>query len=59
MKIIACIKQVHDTADVKIDQETNTLIREGVESVLNPLDTFALEAAVRIREKAGGEVVAL
>ncbi len=59
MKIIVCIKQVPDTADVKIDPETNTLIREGVESVLNPLDTFALEAAVRIREQVGGEVVAL
>lgn len=59
MKIFVCVKQVPDTADVKIDPETNTLVREGVESVLNPLDTFALEEAVRIRESEGGEVVAL
>jgi electron transfer flavoprotein beta subunit len=59
MKIVVCIKQVPDTAEVKIDPDTNTLIREGVDSILNPLDTFALEEAVRIRERLGGEVVAL
>lgn len=59
MKVFVCVKQVPDTADVRIDPETNTLVREGVESVLNPLDTFALEEAVRIRESEGGEVVAL
>ncbi len=57
MKIAVCVKQVPDTAEVRIDPETNTLVREGVESVLNPLDTFAVEEAVRIRESLGGEVV--
>ncbi len=59
MKIAVCIKQVPDTAEVKIDPETNTLVREGIDSIFNPLDTFALEEAVRIREAAGGEVVAI
>ena len=59
MKIVVCVKQVPDTGDVRIDPKTNTLVRKGVESVLNPLDTFALEEAVRIRESNGGEVVAL
>ena len=59
MKTIVCIKQVPDTARVEIDPETNTLVREGVESVLNPLDTFALEEALRIRERLGGTVTAL
>ena len=43
MKIIVCIKQVPDTTNVKIDPETNTLIREGVESIINPFDEYALE----------------
>ncbi len=59
IKIIVCIKQVPDTAEVRIDPETHTLVREGVESILNPLDTFALEEGARIREAHGGEVVAL
>jgi electron transfer flavoprotein beta subunit len=59
MKIAVCIKQVPDTASVKLDPETHTLKREGVESVLNPFDLFALEAALRIKERAGGEIVAI
>jgi len=59
MRIIVCVKQVPDTASVKLDPETHTLKREGVESILNPFDLFALEAALRIREEAGGEVLAL
>ena len=58
MKIAVCVKQVPDTAEVRIDPETNTLVREGVESILNPLDSFAVEEAVRIRELLGGEVAA-
>lgn len=56
MRIAVCIKQVPDTNDLKIDPETNTLIREGVAAVLNPLDEFPLEAALRIKEQAGGTV---
>lgn len=53
-----CLKQVPDTAEMRLDPQTNTLIREGVEAVLNPLDEFPLEAALRLRECHGGRVVA-
>jgi electron transfer flavoprotein alpha/beta subunit len=59
VKIIVCIKQVPDTTNVKINPETNTLIREGVESIINPFDMYALEEGLRIKEKVGGEVAAL
>ncbi|MDD5680143.1 MAG: electron transfer flavoprotein subunit beta/FixA family protein [Candidatus Omnitrophica bacterium] len=59
MNIIVCIKQVPDTTDVKIDPATNTLIREGVASVINPFDTYAIEEAVRLKEKFGGKVIIL
>lgn len=50
MKIALCIKQVPDTADIKWT-ENNTIQREGVESVINPFDTYAIETAVRLKEK--------
>ena len=56
MNIIVCIKQVPDTNDVKINPETNTLIREGVKSVINPFDENAIEEALRIREIHCGKV---
>lgn len=56
MKIIVCIKQVPDTAEIKIDPVTNTLIRAGVPSIVNPYDKNALEAALRLKEEHGGEV---
>ncbi len=56
MKIAVCIKQVPDTTDVKIDPKTNTLIREGVQSITNPFDEFAVEEALLTKEKYGGEV---
>jgi len=56
MNIIVCIKQVPDTKDVRLDPETNTLARDGVESIMNPYDQHALEEAVRLKEKHGGEV---
>ena len=59
MHIVCCLKQVPDTAEVKIDPETNTLVREGVESISNPYDLVALEQAVRIREQYGGRVSAV
>lgn len=59
MKIAVCIKQVPDTAEVKINKETGTLMREGVPSIINPYDTHALEAAVQIKESQGAEVVVL
>ncbi|MGM0568050.1 MAG: electron transfer flavoprotein subunit beta/FixA family protein [Elusimicrobiota bacterium] len=59
MNIVVCIKQVPDTTDVKINPETNTLIREGVDSIMNPFDAYAVEEALRVKEKMGGEVTAL
>lgn len=55
MKIAVLIKQVPDTTNVKINPETNTLIREGVESIINPFDTYAIEEALRLKERLGGE----
>jgi electron transfer flavoprotein beta subunit len=59
MHFVVCIKQVPDTAEVKIDPETNTLVRAGVESIANPYDITALEEAVRLKEKYGGRVTAI
>ena len=56
MKILVCVKQVPDAKDVRLDPKTNTLAREGVESIMNPYDRHALEEAVAIREKLGGTV---
>ena len=56
MNIIVCIKQVPNTTDVRIDPVTNTLIRDGVESVINPFDTYAIEEGVRLKERFGGKV---
>ena len=51
MKIVVCIKQVPDTAEVKLDPKTGTLIRDGVPSIINHDDKAGLEAALRIREQ--------
>ena len=59
MKIIVCIKQVPETTEVRINPETNTLIREGVKSIINPFDMYAIEEAVRLKEKFGGKVLVL
>lgn len=56
MNIIVCIKQVPDTTEVKIDPVTNTLVREGVPSIINPFDENAIEAALQLVEKHGGKV---
>jgi electron transfer flavoprotein alpha/beta subunit len=59
MNIVVCIKQVPDTAEVRINHETGTLIREGVPSIINPYDMHAIEAALRIKDEKGGQVTAL
>jgi len=59
MKIIVCVKQVPDAKDVRLDPETNTLAREGVESIMNPYDQHALEAAVALKEAVGGQVTVM
>lgn len=59
MNIIVCIKQVPETTEVRINPETNTLIREGVKSIINPFDMYAIEEAVRLKEKFGGKVTVI
>ncbi len=59
MRTVVCIKQVPDTAEVRIDPERGTLIREGVPGILNPLDAHAIEAAVALREQCEGKVTSL
>jgi electron transfer flavoprotein beta subunit len=59
MNIIVCIKQVPDTTEVRIDPVTNTLVREGVPSIINPFDENAIEAALQLAEQHGGKVTIL
>ena len=59
MNVVVCIKQVPGTTDIKIDPQTNTLVREGVESIINPFDTYALEEGVRLKERFGGRVTVI
>jgi len=59
MDIIVLVKQVPNTAEVKIDPKTGTLMREGVESIINPDDMHALEAGIQLRERHGGTVTAV
>jgi len=59
LQIVVCMKQVPDTTQVRIDPETNTLIREGVPSIINPFDVSAIEEGIRIKERYGGEVTLL
>ena len=59
MKIIVCIKQVPETFEVKIDPETKRIVREGVKSIINPYDMYAIEEGIRLKERFGGEVVAI
>jgi electron transfer flavoprotein beta subunit len=59
MNIVVCIKQVPDAKDVRLDPKTNTLAREGVQSIINPYDRHALEEAVRLKEKYSGTVTVL
>ncbi|MEM2141832.1 MAG: electron transfer flavoprotein subunit beta/FixA family protein [Candidatus Thorarchaeota archaeon] len=59
MKIIVPVKQVPEVSEVKVDPKTGTLIRDGVPSILNPFDEYAVEAAVQLKEKYGGEVVVI
>lgn len=59
MHIVVCIKQVPDTTEVKIDPVTNTLIRQGVPSIVNPFDKNAMEAALQLKEKHGGTITVI
>lgn len=59
MNIIVCIKQVPNTNEVRVNQETGTLMREGVPSIINPDDQNALEAALELKDQYGGKVTAI
>ncbi len=59
LKIFVCIKQVPGISEVKIDPKTNTLVREGIPSIINPHDKHGIELALTIREEHSGEVIAL
>lgn len=59
MKILVCVKQVPDTTEIRIDPKTNTLIRSGVPSIVNPFDKNALEAALQLKDQYGAEVTVL
>ena len=59
MNVLICIKQVPATNEVKMNKETNTIIREGVESIINPFDTYAVEEGIRIKENTRGKATVL
>lgn len=56
MHVIVCIKQVPDTTNVRINPKTNTLMREGVESIVNPFDEYALELGLTLKDRLGAKV---
>jgi len=59
MNILVCLKQVPGTTKVNIDPQTYTLVRQGIENIVNPFDTYALEEGVRLKERYGGEVTVI
>lgn len=59
MKIIVCIKQVPDPEHASMDFESGTVVREGVDLMVNPFDLYAVEEALKIKEKLGSEVIAV
>lgn len=59
MNIIVCIKQVPNTTNGQIDHETGRLKRDGLESIINPFDEYAIEEGVRIKERVGGKVTVI
>ncbi len=59
MHYVVCIKQVPETTDVRINPETKTLMREGVAAIVNPFDMYAIEEALRMKERQGGKITVL
>ena len=59
MHFVVCIKQVPDSAQIRVHPVTNTIMRQGVPTIINPYDLFALETALRLRDEQGGEVTVL
>ncbi|HYA80198.1 MAG TPA: electron transfer flavoprotein subunit beta/FixA family protein [Methylocystis sp.] len=59
MHIVVCMKQVPDSAQIRVHPVTNTIMRQGVPTIINPYDLFAIEEALRLRDKLGGEITVL
>lgn len=59
MNLIVPIKQVPETGNVKMDEKTGTMIRDGVESIVNPLDLYAIECALQLKEQHGGKITVI
>ena len=59
MRMVVCMKAVPSTTEVRMDPKTNTIVRDGRQSVVNPFDTAALEVALELKERLGGTVRAL
>ncbi|MDT8854288.1 electron transfer flavoprotein subunit beta/FixA family protein [Paracoccaceae bacterium Fryx2] len=59
LNIVVCIKQVPDSAQIRVHPVTNTIMRQGVPTIINPYDLFALEEALRLRDEYGGQVTVL
>ncbi|MDO9008882.1 MAG: electron transfer flavoprotein subunit beta/FixA family protein, partial [Thiobacillus sp.] len=59
MHIVVCIKQVPDSAQIRVHPVTNTIMRQGVPAIVNPYDLFSLEAALRLKDEYGGRVTVL
>jgi len=59
MHIVVCIKQVPDSAQIRVHPVTNTIMRQGVPAIVNPYDLFALEEGLRLKDRHGGRVTVL
>ena len=59
MQVVVCVKQVPDTTNVRINPETNTLMREGVESIVNPFDEYALEQGLLLKDRLGARLMVI
>ena len=59
MHIVVCIKQVPDSAQIRVHPVTNTIMRQGVPAIVNPYDLYSLEEALRIKDQYGGRVTVL
>lgn len=54
MRVVVCVKQVPDTGEMRIDPETNLMVREGVAAIINPFDEYAIEEGIRLKERLAG-----
>ncbi len=59
MNIVVCIKQVPDSAQIRVHPVTNTIMRQGVPTIINPYDLYALEEALQLRDRFGGQVTVI